>query len=215
MMSQPVTSVSVGIIFPASAGGLLRPSQRRERPQRRAEPGVEHVGVAHQFDSSLAVMDARGGLRSSASSSDNATKTWLVRPVPGGNADGPTRAGGETHHGWMFSHPAERRSFSAAASGTNTVTPPIANRSDRRFGRASWPSLQYHCVGQERLDRHAADRSPCGHLRACAARSCRPGPISLELCHDGGLAPPCEVLAFETAHDISPQRPFQFTRREA
>src|SRR3546814_3725027 len=29
---------------------LLRPAQGRERPQRRREPGVEHVGCAGQFD---------------------------------------------------------------------------------------------------------------------------------------------------------------------
>ena len=45
MMSKPVTSV-VGRIEALELRRLVRPAEGRERPQRRGEPGVEHVLVA-------------------------------------------------------------------------------------------------------------------------------------------------------------------------
>ena len=44
-MSKPVTSVA-GRIEALELRRLVRPAQRRERPQRRGEPGVEHILVA-------------------------------------------------------------------------------------------------------------------------------------------------------------------------
>ena len=48
MMSKPVTSTLVGIEL-LQLGRLVGPAQRGERPQRRGEPGVEHILVLAQF----------------------------------------------------------------------------------------------------------------------------------------------------------------------
>ena len=60
---------------------LVGPAERRERPQRRAEPGVEHVGIALQRR-----RPCRSASRASAfaSSSDRATKTFLSGPYQAG-----------------------------------------------------------------------------------------------------------------------------------
>ena len=39
--------------------GLLRPAQRRERPQTRAEPGVQHVGILRELPGAAIVTDRR------------------------------------------------------------------------------------------------------------------------------------------------------------
>src|SRR5262245_25807731 len=40
---------TAGWVEPAQVGGVVRPAERAERPEPRAEPGVQHVGVALQL----------------------------------------------------------------------------------------------------------------------------------------------------------------------
>ena len=80
----------VGRIERGELRGLARPAERRERPQRRAEPGVEHVLVTGERHLA-AVPRSRGG-RAPRFRCARRTRDRPRRTTPG--FDGPTRAGG-------------------------------------------------------------------------------------------------------------------------
>ena len=61
MMSRPVLSTFVGIEV-GQVGGLLGPAERGERPERRAEPRVQHVGLAGELGGAALGAGLRLGL---------------------------------------------------------------------------------------------------------------------------------------------------------
>jgi hypothetical protein len=77
-------------VVPLQFRRLFRPAQRGERPQRRGKPGVEHVGIAGQFDRACRRCASACGLRLILGRLD---EVFTVRAVPGRQSDGPTRAG--------------------------------------------------------------------------------------------------------------------------
>ena len=70
-------------------GGLLRPAQRRERPERRGEPGVEHVLVARELRPGRRSGRAPAPARRPPIRRRSTRRPARTRPGSGG----PTRAG--------------------------------------------------------------------------------------------------------------------------
>ena len=104
---------------------LLGPAQRRERPQRRREPGVEHVVV-------LRAARSPPHLRTRRASSRATVIVAALGAVPRRDRGGPTRAGARcTSPGccviqWKY--------VFVQLSGTNLVLP-CSHRRDRRLGQ--------------------------------------------------------------------------------
>src|SRR3569832_1848584 len=62
---------------------LRRPAERRERPERRGEPGVEHIGILPQFGGAAAGTSLRTG------EGDDRLITSFPQTVPGRNLMSP------------------------------------------------------------------------------------------------------------------------------
>ena len=178
MMSQPVTSTSVGIIA-LHFRRLVGPAQRRERPQRRGEPGVEHVLVAgdevralvaverhlppllRRDDFLLDVIAERVADRFLLGLGD---EHLAVRSVPGRNLVAPPELARDAP-GLDVLHPLEIGLFPVLRHEDGRAR---AHRRDRRLRQGL--GVDVPLVGQIGLDdrrrsgRHAA---PC----ACSARS--------------------------------------------
>ena len=142
----PAGHQHVGRVVLRELGRLLGPAQRRERPQRRAEPGVEHVGIALQRHV-LAVVLARLGLRLVLR---HRHEDLLVRAVPGRDLMAPPELARDAPRLDVL-HPAEE--LLAAALG-HEAHAPVARRRDRLLGELLGVGVPL--LGQERLDRHAA-----------------------------------------------------------
>ena len=191
MMSKPVTS-DVGRVVALHFRRLVRPAERRERPQRRGEPGVEHVLVAG--DEALALGRVVRHLARPALRRDDflldviaervADRLLLglgdehlaVRPVPRRESDGPTRAGARcTRAGCSPS--SRNRSFpsSSARSWSRPSAPPRSPAAPGSWRRRT-TGRSGTARSRRRSGRHAA---PC----ACSARSSR-GSRILQPRHD-------------------------------
>ena len=113
MISRAVLSTLVGIEV-GEVGGLVRPAPRGERPQRRAEPGVEHVGLAAQGRAAAAA--GRPAARSRPRSRDPvlAVPHRQLVPPPQLATDAP---GAEVLHPVdVHAAPALRREFDLAVA---------------------------------------------------------------------------------------------------
>ena len=157
--------------------GLLGPAERRERPQGRGEPGVEHVLVAAQRPlAGLGLARFLLGL---------GDKDIAVRRRTRPGSGGPHQSWRETHQGWMFS--SQLNQVFSQVFGTildlARCAPPRSPA--RRASRVDIP-----LVGQPRLDHHAravaigrgmtrsststsAPRPRASRRRACAPRTGR------------------------------------------
>ena len=157
----------VGRVVALQLRRLVRPAQRRERPERGGEPGVEHVLVARQRHapcrSARSACAERLGSRS-----PRRTPCRPARTTPG--SGGPTRAGARCTRAGCC---ASSRNRSSPSSSARSWSRP--SRTAAIAGLASVAGVHIPLLGQPRLDRrrrsgrHAA---PGG----CAARSCRAGP---------------------------------------
>ena len=125
---------------------LVRPAQGRERPQGRAEPGVEHVGIAFEVYV-LAVMRTRLGFRLLLGERH---EHFLVRPVPGRNLVAPPELARHAPRLDVL-HPAEE--ILAAALG-HELHPTVARRRQRRLRELL--GIGVPLLGEIGLDRHAA-----------------------------------------------------------
>jgi hypothetical protein len=123
---------------------LLRPAERAERPQRGAEPGVQHVLVARQ-------LDIRG--RTSPAPARAPPPRWATKTSPSGAYQAgiwcPHQSWRETHQGWM-SRIQAKKVFSHCL-GVNTVCP--VSTAGSPGGQRLGVHVPLH--GQPRLDRHA------------------------------------------------------------
>ncbi len=158
-MSKPVTSTSTW----DSSGrlrGLVGPAQRRERPQRRREPGVEHVLVARQRH--RARRNARR--RRHASASLAATKTVPSGPYQAG-IWWPHQSWREMHQGWMFS--SQSKKVFSQFFGTKRVRP---SRTARERGLGQRLGIDVPLVGEPGLDHHVGAVA-VRHRMACGSTS--------------------------------------------
>ena len=123
---------------------LVRPAERRERPQRRREPGVEHVFVAAQLDC-LAVVLVGLSLRFGFVRGD---EHLVVRPIPRRNLVTPPQLARDAPWLDVF-HPVEIGRLPVLRHEVGLA---LAHGGDCRLG-------QFCCVdvpllGQIRLDHH-------------------------------------------------------------
>ena len=129
-------------------GRLLRPAEDRERPQRRREPGVEHVLAPGQLGRSA--FGARRRRRSPQPSRDRPGS-----PTPG--SDDPTRSGARCTSRAMFS--SESMAKRCCDSGWYWT------RRDRSASSAG-------CMSSSIEHHHWSEIS--GSIRSCSARRARP-----------------------------------------
>ncbi len=121
---------------------LVRPAERAERPQRRAEPGVEDVLVLGErdalarFGSSLLL-----GLRLVAGDEDLA-----VGAIPGGDAVAPPELAADAP-GLDFAHPGEERVLPLLGHEARCTR---LDGGDGRLGELGGVRIPLH--GQQRLD---------------------------------------------------------------
>ena len=125
---------------------LFRPAQRRERPQRRGEPGVEHVLVARQV-LVLAVVGVGGGLRLRLVVRD---EHLAVRPVPRRDLVAPPELARDAPRLDVL-HPVEIGLLPARRDDRRA---PLAHRGDGRLGQRL--GVDVPLVGEVGLDRRAA-----------------------------------------------------------
>ena len=143
----------VGRVVALQLRRLLRPAERRERPQRRREPGVEHVGIAPQRDI-LAVVLARQLPCAAASSSVD--EDVAVRPVPRRDLMAPPELARDAP-GLDVAHPVEEGLLPVLAARTRCVPSSTALIA----GFASVAALTYHwSVSHGSIG--TPERSPCG-----------------------------------------------------
>ena len=166
MMSKPVTSTRRRVER-LELGRLRGPAERRERPQRRAEPGVEHVLVPAQRDVP-AVPGPRLRQRVGLAARD-VDVAGLV--VPGGNAVAPPELAADApvldvaHPLEVGLRPVVRHEADAA----------VLDRPDRRLGERR--DAHVPLVGEPGLE-HGAAAVAARHRAACAGRSSRAGPAA-------------------------------------
>ena len=122
MMSKPVTSV-VGRVVAGELGRLVRPAERRERPQRRGEPGVEDVLVARQRVARAVVRVGRG--LPPPPRRQRRTPCRPARTTP--ESGGPTRAGARCTRAGCS--PSSRSRSSPSSSGRRSCGPRAPTRS--------------------------------------------------------------------------------------
>ena len=217
MMSKPVTSV-VGRVVALHLRRLVGPAERRERPQRRGEPGVEHVLVAleearaavrafgdlvglflgqHVVDD---VVGERLGQRLVLALGD---EHLVVRPVPGRDLVSPPDLARDAPRLDVL-HPVEIRLLPVLRheAGAAGRAPP---RSPAR--PAPWRRRTIGRSGTARSRRRRGRRAaPCG----CAARPCR-GSRRLRGVRRSSCAPRSgrrrAATASRSARETAPRRP--------
>ena len=168
MMSRAVV-LQVARIEGAQVVGLLRPAERRERPQRRREPRVEHVlarGVSSPEPHSA-----------HASGSVSAHVHVAVRALPHGQLVAPPDLPGDVPVGRLL----ERRDREAVLR-LRMEDARAAERSASSAGCFSSSIEHHHCGEIQRLDPAVAalaERRRCGGTtpasRAGRARAARRG----------------------------------------
>ncbi len=138
---------------------LVRPAERRERPQRRREPGVEHVLVARDLGR-LAVMLVGFGLRLGFARARR-TPCRPARTTP--ESDGPTTAGARCTRAGCF--PSSRNRCSPSSSGRTWSCRRAPPRSPA--SPASWRSTYHWSVRNGSIT--TFERSPCGTTWVCGS----------------------------------------------
>ncbi len=140
----PAGHEHVGGIVAREFGRLLGPAERRERPERRGEPCVEHVGIARErhvaaelrlrlrLGAGLVVVDEHGA----------------VLGVPGGNLMAPPELARDAP-GLDVLHPVEERLLLAFG---HDLDAPVAHGIDRLGGQGLRVGVPLH--GHIGLDRH-------------------------------------------------------------
>ena len=138
---------------------LLRPAQRRERPERGGEPGVEHVLVARQ-----ASRACRNGARPRAAPGSPSPRRRPCHPAhtrPG--SGGPTRAGARCTRAGCC---ASIRNRSSPSSSARRPVSPFSTAA--MAGLASSAAFTYHCsVSHGSIT--TSERSPCGTWLVCGS----------------------------------------------
>ena len=134
---------NVGRVVALQLRRLVRPAEGRERPQRRGEPGVEHVLVARRARRSCRT----ASLASAAASPPPRRRRPCRRARTTPGSDGPTRAGARRTRAGCS--PSNGSRCSPSSSGTNTVRPRFTAS---MAGFASVLASTYHWSVRQRLD---------------------------------------------------------------
>ena len=132
---------------------FVGPAQRRERPQSRRKPSVEHVFVAFQFDRFAVMLFSRCQSRRFAFFN----KLFAVGSVPHGHLMPPPQLAGNAPR-LKVAHPFKIRFFPVFRHEFDSAVFNDFNRLDRQFRRVNKPLIR-----QPRLDHHA---------RTVAVRDC-------------------------------------------
>ncbi len=124
--------------------GVFRPAEGGEGPQRRGEPGVEHVVVLTQRNIGAQVIFLTHFVLAAA------YIDVAVVVIPGRNTVAPPELAGDTPV-LNVAHPGEIHVFVLLRHELNIA---VLNRFDRRFRQHV--STHVPLVGQHRFDHHAA-----------------------------------------------------------